>query len=268
MTGSSTGGDPVLTPLNLLLVSISLPDEPAVEPEPEPADPGIPQYLEQNLIEYFSFENDTDAKITGIINGSELDASSGNVGITSEGFIGRAAEATGAGVFQKPDENLFRFTDTGFCHFAWIWRPTAVSDGRIFDRRASSLNDQYLCAISSDKIQIDIRQLPNNLIRVTGEIALGAGWNWLAWSRNHSTRELTLWVNGVLDTSSTPGGNNDLISIDEGQSFSVFNQPNLQSSTQFTGRVDEWGVMNAPMTAEVAAWLYNDGAGRTLSEIT
>ena len=48
MTGSSTGGDPVLTPLNLLLVSISLPDEPAVEPEPEPA-AGVPFGLNMTL---------------------------------------------------------------------------------------------------------------------------------------------------------------------------------------------------------------------------
>ena len=268
MTGSSTGGDPVLTPLNLLLVSISLPDEPAVEPEPEPAVVIDPSPL-PSIYDYLSFDSTlalTDIRGTSITD--QVASGGGNSNsITTDSKLGAGAlQADGEARLEFPS-SWADFRGQSFLIWGWAKHPTSGA-GTDLIRKNSNTNATIFV----------LRRQPSNSTKLRLIVGFSDGssvfsdtttdpsfdeYFFFAFTWDRVNKTVELWINGQSQFQINVPTGTDLAAPGP-----ITYIHDLNTNGPSYRNLDEVGLSATAGSQEIIDFLYNDGAGRTLSEIT
>jgi subtilisin-like proprotein convertase family protein len=154
-------------------------------------------------------------------------------------FWQRAAKMNGANEYiAVPHSSSLSITGS-FTVEMWITPNASGSTAILLQKRAGSSNSGYTLLLSGGKPTIRT----NSSTRLTGKTILAANtWTHVAGTFNSSTNLFSIFINGVLDTSSTvtsalPTANTDSVLIGTG-----FNGP-------FNGKMDEVRIWNRALSS-------------------
>jgi hypothetical protein len=269
VTGTTgTGDEPKLTPLNLMLVTIRLPDEPVVEPEPEPAEAFFD--LQDGLVDYWTLDEGTGIEglgtITTGLNGG-IAGPFANVDFTSTAKIGDAAiQITG----QPPSANTnlphTTLTTPPWTISAW-WRESGVETSPAPICTAINQGEDGSPVFSvalgvspgSNQIRAILRNnsIPQEVTLNAPRPVLGT-WVYvvLVYDAGGVAR---LYVDGQLaaSTTSAPLSLTAFGPTEAARFIRFFGSFN----NNLIGQIDEVGFWGRILSADEIEFLYNNGAG-------
>ncbi|MFC1647242.1 DUF2341 domain-containing protein [Patescibacteria group bacterium] len=157
------------------------------------------------------------------------------------------------------NEGLFN----GFTYSAWIY-PESDGEGdagRIFSKMDGSSNNAVQCNVgnqSGDQLTIRCKLflgLANDYFTATTTVTTNQ-WNHVALSwTNDDDDEITIWVNGIPNTSSGLFSGNPTT-----DSYDIFIGNNFAGSLTFDGKIDDFRIYNYELSAQQIKTVMNESA--------